>query len=134
MKISDLYASAWDNAISETAYFVNKLDKSPNTYTKNDWILLEPFAIANQLEFDEDGFLIEAPDEPVEGCDDIEASSEDEELAEVYRIAPSPYDLITDTLDAAGCWYQYDEDWDRIMLLEDGLAALDAAGIEYTEV
>ena len=75
MKISELYASAWDNAINETAYFVNNLDKSPNTYTKNDWIVLEPFAIVNQLEFDENGFLIEVPEESINNSTSVNASS-----------------------------------------------------------
>lgn len=87
MKISDLYASAWENAISETAYFVNNLDKSPNTYTKNDWVVLEPFAIANQLEFDENGFLIEVPDESVEGCDNVESCGDTQYFADMSNVA-----------------------------------------------
>lgn len=58
MKISDLYASAWDNAIKETAEFVNEASISPTKYTYRDWIVLEPFAIVNDLDFDDDGYLI----------------------------------------------------------------------------
>ncbi len=58
MTISDLYASAWDNAIKETAEYLNKLNISPNEYTYSDWVVLEPFAIVNDLEFDDDGYLI----------------------------------------------------------------------------
>lgn len=61
MKISELYASAWDNAIEETAEFVNQT--VPYTkYTYRDWVVLEPFAIVNELEFDENGYLINVPD------------------------------------------------------------------------
>ena len=67
--IEDLYASAWDNAIEQTAEYVNKFGFN---YTYADWRVLEPFAIVNDLAFDEDGFLV---DNTVEGCDNITASS-----------------------------------------------------------
>lgn len=62
MQISDLYASAWDNAIKETAEYLNKLDISPTEYTYRDWVVLEPFAIVNQIEFDEDGYIVSIPE------------------------------------------------------------------------
>lgn len=62
MKISELYASAWDNAIKETAEFVNESSVSTTEYTYRDWVVLEPFAIVNKLEFDENGYLVEVPD------------------------------------------------------------------------
>ena len=62
MNISELYASAWDNAIKETAEFVNEAAVSPTRYTYRDWVVLEPFAIVNQIEFDEDGYIVSVPD------------------------------------------------------------------------
>ena len=69
LSIEDLYASAWDNAIEQTAEYVNKFGFN---YTLADWRVLEPFAIVNDLAFDENGFIL---DETVEGCSSINAAT-----------------------------------------------------------
>lgn len=268
MKISDMYGAAYDWAIVQVADWLN--ERFGSNYTYNDWRVLEPFAIVNGFDFNENGDLTSIPDtavsaarkiaiksskflkikrrsgkidtyeykredgqgsvyEPadsdnwwssyivtpegqllswttqgkyypsnnefwieddaVEGCGNINASSyidngafgaigevyTEEELkamfnnlcaegdpicntydsfeswfedtlesgliqdadldaSTVHRLAPDNYDAITSALEAAGCWYKYDEDFDRILVLPDGLDALDTAGVEYTEV
>ena len=140
MKIDNLYASAWENAINETAEFLNSLNKFAwrNDYNyANDWHVLEAYAAYNNFEFDEDGYLKASP--RMQDIAQIEDSNadvdiDDTQMATVHRIAPDDYDTVAEILDKAGCWYEYDDEWDRIMLLEDGLDALDAAGVEYTEV
>ena len=57
--IEKLYASACQQAIADTAELVNSLDKSSNIYDANDWIVLECYAIVNDLKFDQDGYLVE---------------------------------------------------------------------------
>lgn len=42
--------------------FVNESSVSTTEYTYRDWVVLEPFAIVNQLEFDENGYLVSVPD------------------------------------------------------------------------
>ena len=63
MKIDELHASAWDNAIVQTADYLNGLNqyawRSDYNY-RNDWHVLEAYAAYNNLEFDENGFLLEA--------------------------------------------------------------------------
>ena len=61
MTIDKLYASAWDNAIMETADYINSTNNS--AYSYDDWIVLEPFAIVYNLEFDENGYLVSVPEE-----------------------------------------------------------------------
>lgn len=58
MRISELSANAWDTAIEETAEYINTLNISPNEYTYSDWVVLEPFAIVYDLDFEDDGYLI----------------------------------------------------------------------------
>ena len=50
--IEDLGGAAWDNAIEQTAKYINRLGFN---YTYRDWRVLEPFAIVNDLAFDENG-------------------------------------------------------------------------------
>lgn len=57
--IEQLYASAWQQAIEDTAELVNSLNKSSNIYGADDWIVLECYAIVNNLKFDQDGYLVE---------------------------------------------------------------------------
>lgn len=266
MKISDMYGAAYDWAIVQVADWLN--EKFGSNYDYKDWRVLEPFAIVNQFEFDENGDIVNIPevvsaskrvitsskllkikrrsgkidtyeykradgqgdvyepidagnwwssyivtpegkllswttrgeyypsnnefwieDDTVEGCGSINASSyidngafgaigevytreelkamfnnlcaegdpicntydsfeswfedsldsgliqdSDLDANTVHRLAPYNYDAIISALDAAGCWYKYDEDFDRILVLPAALYALDAAGIEYTEV
>jgi len=138
MKIDDLYASAWENAIAETANFLNSLNKFAwrNDYNyANDWHVLEAYAAYNNFEFDENGYLKASPRmQAIAEIPNADVDIDDTEMATVYRISPDNYTEVAEVLDKAGCWYEYDDEWDRILLLEDGLDALDAAGIEYTEV
>lgn len=138
MKIDELYASAWDNAIQQTADFLNSLNKYGwrNDYNfANDWHVLEAYAAYNDLKFDANGYLQASP--IMQDMAQAEGEPEDEDTLsgeDVYRIAADDYDTVASILDDAGCWYEYDEDFDRILLLASGLVALDKAGYDYTEV
>ena len=57
MKINDLYASAYQQAIEETAAVIYVILDIKFTY-KRDFLKLEKFADYFGLEFDENGYII----------------------------------------------------------------------------
>lgn len=63
MKISDMYGAAYDWAIVQVADWLN--ERFGSNYTYNDWRVLEPFAIVNGFDFNENGDLTSIPDTAV---------------------------------------------------------------------
>lgn len=55
MTIENLCASAWQNAITETANFLNEYGH--NYSLREDWVVVEAFATVYKLIFDENGYL-----------------------------------------------------------------------------
>lgn len=60
MQISDMYGAAYDWAIVQVADWIN--EKFGSNYSYRDWRVLEPFAIVNQFEFNENGDIINIPE------------------------------------------------------------------------
>ena len=60
MQISDMYGAAYDWAIIQVADWLN--EKFGSNYSYRDWRVLEPFAIVNQFEFNENGDIINIPE------------------------------------------------------------------------
>ena len=60
MQISDMYGAAYDWAIVQVADWIN--EKFGSNYSYRDWRVLEPFAIVNQFEFNDNGDIINIPE------------------------------------------------------------------------
>ena len=85
MKINEIYASAWDNAIYNTANVINA--NMGTNYTLENWQALQKIALKFDIDFDENGEIKNEKMRPLKPAEDLKVC--------VYEDLTAPDTVIT---------------------------------------